>query len=104
MVLSIPHEPVHLMAEDDVLHQLRGVAEHGAGAHDALEGNFLSRSWAWINLKWHVEVSKEGTIVIFILDILHGEENAVALKTPECSLHNFYVFLGSLSNHCIIAT
>ena len=39
MVLSIPHEPVHLMAEDDVLHQLRSVAEH-----DALEENLFSES------------------------------------------------------------
>ena len=42
-LLRVPLEPVHFMTEDDVLHQLRGVTEHsGAGAHDALQGHFLT--------------------------------------------------------------
>ena len=61
----------------------------------------FSRSQTGINFKWSVEVSKESLIVIFILDILHWEEDEVALKTPEGSLHYFDVFLGSFRNHCI---
>ena len=71
MVLSVSLEPVHLMAEDDVLHQLRGVGEHGAGAHHTLKGNLLGRCWTGIDFEWRTEVSKESTIVIFILDLLH---------------------------------
>ena len=45
VLLGVPQEPGHLVGEDDVLHQLPGLAEHRAVADDALETDLTLSSF-----------------------------------------------------------